>query len=151
MLAPAERQIDLILDLLRPLPAPFGILHVLLASRRGNAAARRQAPDPMELRDVAGFLRAFEAFFERDGRHHVWVTSLPSESTIVYDNHDLIYAYGPLERFIGLAEVRGLTRRPIQIPAPHQHCFNVEYDGAEAALLDHFEWMEFPLDPGDDP
>ncbi|WP_437977593.1 hypothetical protein WMF11_12160 [Sorangium sp. So ce295] len=151
MLAPAERQIDLILDLLRPLPAPFGVLHVLLVSRCGNAAARRQEPAPMQLRDVAGFLREFEEFFERDGRHHVWVTSLPSQSTIVYDNHNLVYAYGPLEQFIGRAEARGLARRAIEIPVPHHHCFNLEYDDAEAALLDRFDWLEFPLQPGDDP
>jgi hypothetical protein len=151
VLAPAERQVDLILDLLRPLPGPFGILHVLVASRRGNATARRQAPDPMELRDVAGFLREFEDFFERDGRHHIWATSLPSQSTVVYDNHNLIYAYGPLEQFVGLAEMRGLHARAIEIPAPHQHCFNLEYDHAEAALLEHFDWIEFPLEPSDDP
>lgn len=151
VLAPAERQIDLILDLLRPLPAPFGVLHVLVVSRCGNAAARRQEPAPMQLRDVAGFLREFEEFFERDGRHHVWVTSLPSQITIVYDNHNIVYAYGPLEQFVGHAEARGLARRAIEIPVPHHHCFNSEYDDAEAALLARFDWLEFPLQPGDDP
>jgi hypothetical protein len=151
VLAPAERQIDLILDLLRSLPAPFGVLYVLVTSRLGNTTARRQTPTPMQLRDAAGFLREFEEFFERDGRHHVWVTSLSSQSTIVYDNHNIVYAYGPLEHFVGRAEARGLTRRAVEIPAPHHHCFNPEYDDAEAALLECFDWIEFPLQPGDDP
>jgi hypothetical protein len=81
----------------------------------------------------------------------VWVTSFPLQSTIVYDNHDLLYAYGPLERFSAIAEKRGMSRGDVHIPAPHEHRYNPEFDAAEVNLIEHFEWQEHPLQPGDDP
>lgn len=61
---------------------------------------------------MEGFLREFRAYFESDGRHHIWVSSLQASAlqasaTLVYDQHDVIYAYGPLESLQGYCRVRG--------------------------------------------
>lgn len=151
VLAPSRAHVDLMIELLRALPEPFCILHVLITSRCGSHLARRQHPQMLPRSGAAHFLREYEAFFEGDGRHHVWVMSVPAEATIVYDNHDLLYAYGPLERFVGIAAARGMNEGEIGIPAPHMHGYHEAYDEAEERLLSAVDWLESPLQPGDDP
>jgi hypothetical protein len=41
----------------------------------------------------------FAEFLTEDGRHDLWLHSPRTDATLVWDRHDLIYAYGPLEQF----------------------------------------------------
>lgn len=144
--------VNVLLELARCLPEPFGILYVLVVPRTGeHSSGRYQSPAPTSLEETETFVRRFAPFFEGDGRHHLWLMSLPAKATLVYDNHDLIYAYGPADKYKAVLESRGLRQGNVGIPAPHQHCYNVEFDDAERDLMSFWEWLHFPLQPDDDP
>jgi len=149
VIAPTSGYIPLLVDLMRRLPEPFGILYVLTVSRCDQEVGRYQSPYPTDREETAGFLKTYREYFERDGRHHVWVMSLPAEATLVYDNHNVIYAYGPLADFQTSLEVSGLERGDVRFPVPHHHLYNAEFDGYERSIIKHWDWVTFPLQPGD--
>ncbi len=148
--APASGQTDLIIELTRLLPEPFGILYVLLVPRTGeNEPSRYQSGQPCDRNELEAFLNQFRDFFECDGRHHLRIMSLSGQAQIIYDNHNLIYAYGPLDMFVSAAEANGLTQGAAIIPSPHAHHYNAPFDADERALLNYWEWLWFPLAEGD--
>lgn len=149
VVAPAAGHIPLVADLIGELPEPFGILYVLVVPRGGHEPARYQSPYPTDRAETLGFLNEYQEYFERDGRHHLWVMSLPASSTLVYDNHNVIYAYGPLERFQSVLERRGLRRGDVRFPVPHTHQYNSEYDALEDQVMGHWPWKPFPLQADD--
>jgi hypothetical protein len=153
VVAPSRgHHVDVLLDLARCLREPFGVLYVLLLSRTGaHESGRYQSDVPASRAEAEAFVRRFGDYFEGDGRHHLWLMSLPDEATLVYDNHDLIYGYGPLNQYRAVLSGRGFSEGTTAIPAPHQHCYNAEYDGAENDLMDYWGWRRFPLQPDDDP
>ena len=65
----------------------------------------------MERREAEDFLRGFSRFLESDGRHHLWISSVPDGATLVYDGHNILYAYGPLELYEQVLAARGMRRR----------------------------------------
>jgi len=136
--------------LARVLPEPFGILYVLLVSRRDNEAGHYQCPSPCKREEMESFLQEFKGYFESDGRHHIWVASVPASATLVYDQHDVIYAYGPLTRFKKILQGEGLKESPIRFPAPHSHNYYPEYDWQEQKVLDYWDWRKSPLTADDD-
>lgn len=151
-IGPSSRHIDLMIELSRELPEPFGMLYVLMVPRRGvRPAGRYQSPVPLERAVMESFLRQFEAFFENDGRHHVWITSLPRHDTLVYDNHNVIYAYGPLDGYEAVLRRRSLTRGRLQFPVPHTHHYHAQFDAAEEEVMARWEWKRFDLAPEDEP
>jgi len=150
-IAPDGCHVDVLSSLVGCLPEPFGILYVLIASRAGRESGRYQSPEPWSRGEVVSFLEGFRDYFEGDGRHHVWVTSLPANGTLVYDNHDLIYAYGPIPEYERALATIGLVPAGVSIPAPHGHQYNAEFDGDEDRLMAHCAWIHFPLLPSDDP
>jgi hypothetical protein len=150
VIGPSDNYVDLLIKLTRVLPEPFGILYVLLVSRRENRPARYQCPYPCSRSEMESFLLEFKEYFESDGRHHVWVTSLPQSSTLVYDQHNVIYAYGPLEEFTKILQENGLQRGTVDFPVPHSHNYNPENDDEEARLLQHWAWVGSPLLEDDD-
>ena len=118
---------------------------MLIVSHLDSELARYQCPNPLTQTELEAFLSEFHDFFESDGRHHIWITSLPEKATLVYDRHDLIYAYGPLQRFADAVEQQGFQESAIIIPSPHAHCYQAEFDTSEAAVLNYWEWKTFPL------
>src|SRR5262245_18537204 len=86
IVAPAANPISVVVDLMRELPEPFGLLYVLVVSRTGRETARYQSPHETDREETLTFLKQYRPYLEGDGRHHLWVMSLPAESTIVYDN-----------------------------------------------------------------
>ena len=150
LIAPASGHVALLRKLADVLPEPFGILYVLVVPRGGGEPGRYQSLYPCSRAEVDAFLTRFEAFFERDGRHHVWLLSLPASATLVYDNHNVRYAYGPLDEFKPILERAGLREGEIRFPDPHSHNYHAEFDGEEAAVMAYDEWRHFPLKEQDD-
>jgi len=150
VIAPSLDQVGLMIELSRILPEPFGILYVLLVSRCGNEPSRYQSPYPCARDEMESFVGHFQEYFESDGRHHIWITSLPESATLVYDNHNVLYAYGPLERYQKILSRSGLNEGSVRFPVPHTHNYNAEFDDHEKKVLAHWDWRRYPLVAGDD-
>ncbi len=105
------------------------MLYVLVVLRDYGEPGRYQSPEPLSKLDLLEFLNRFEKFLESDGRHHLWVKSIGEPDLLVYDRHNLIYAYGSLEKFQAILTTEGLAETPsIKIPSPHVHYYNQKYD-----------------------
>jgi hypothetical protein len=149
IIAPASGYIDLMIELTRILPEPFGILYILAVPRGGNDGGRYQNAQPASRVEMEAFLKSFRDFFESDARHHIWTVSLPSNAMLVYDNHNVIYAYGELENFKQVLLAKDLKRGDVSFPVPHMHNYNPKFDAEETRVLEYAEWKKFPLQEND--
>ena len=141
ILAPSSNHVDLMRRLCLEMSEPFGLLYVLLVSRCGREPGRYQAAKPFSAADLAGFLDGSEVYLEGDGRHHLWIMSLPDTSQLIYDNHDVIYVYGQLDQFAGIAMERGMAQKEVRFPVPHLHRYNGEFDSEEDRIFNEYEWL----------
>ncbi|MBI1373930.1 MAG: hypothetical protein GC159_14500 [Phycisphaera sp.] len=128
---------------------PWFMLYVLLVPRMGHEPGRYQSPPFESHSDVDAFLNTFREYFEGDGRHHVWVGSDDGE-LLVYDQHDVIFAYGPLRGFESILRMRGFEEKKFWFPTPHTHHYLPENDSDEERLFAEYEWQYFPLQDGDE-
>lgn len=151
VIAPSGNHIDLLIELTRQLPEPFGVLYVLVVPRGGSGEpGRYQSAQPCDRKELERFLRRFQKLLESDARQHLWLLSLPSQAQLIYDNHNVIYAYGPLDAFKRVLTAKGLTEGQVQFPSPHAHNYNAEFDEDERQIMSYWEWIYFPLAEGDD-
>jgi len=150
VIAPSANHVTLLLDLAKRLPEPFGILYVLVVSRGGNEPGRYQTPSPIVRSDMEQFVSGFSNYFEGDGRHHIWIASIPESATLVYDHHNVIFAYGPLEAYSEVVRRKGLIEGAVNFPVPHTHRYNKEYDQDEQRIFLRWEWKRFPLENADE-
>ncbi len=150
IIAPSRGHVDLLLDLARCLAEPFMVLYVLLSPRRDHERGRYQSPAPLGRDALRSFFKTFRDYFESDGRHHVWIKSWEGEGTLVYDHHNVIYAYGPLEGYEEVVQRRGLRRGKVSFPAPHAHHFHAHCDESEDRLFSRWAWIRFPLGEQDE-
>lgn len=87
---------------------------------------------------------------ENDARHEFWIGSTSNQGMLVYDEHGLIYAYGPLADFERSLSAIGLRSGKFSIPAPHAHHYHAEYDEEVRRLLTHWDWRHLGLQPEDE-
>lgn len=131
------------------LTGPFQLLYVLHTSRTDAQLGRYESPE-LNAEAVHVFLDRFGGFLSDDGRHDLWVRSHGDDATIVWDRHNLIFAYGPLDVFESALLERGVrASAPPSIPDPHVHHYHPERDGEERALLQAFDWNVKPLRESD--
>jgi hypothetical protein len=108
VVAPANEHVERMLKLSEKMPGPFGILYVLLLSRKGIVRpGRYQSPSLMERARMEQFMREFAIYFESDGRHHIWIASPDDGSTLVYDRHNVITRMDLLISFAKWCRVMG--------------------------------------------
>ena len=151
VLAPRRDHVDLLLSLIEAMPEPLGLLYVLVVPRSEREPGRYQSEEMWDRAVVASFLERFRDALELDGRHHLWIAS-DDGSMLVYDNHQVIYAYGDLDAFEDLARTHGLVPGDVVYPAPHVHCYHERFDADEAAILDEYAWIRYDLvEEHDDP
>jgi len=146
----APHGVDLLLRLSDVLEAPFFCLYVLVISRSKTEQGRYQSPLLESKSELVDFLLDYKELFETDGRHHLWVSAPDMEATLVYDRHNIIYAYGPLEKITAKLDEIGYRAEDFEIPYPHAHYFHVENDLGIEALLQHWGWQHFPLQEADE-
>ena len=149
----ASEQIDLLIELSRCLPEPLDLLYVLVSPRGDHEPGRYEAPQSLGRNEVEAFLRRFRAAFEQDGRHHVWIQTTSDageDGLLVYDENNLIYAYGPLDAFEAILRRRGLRHGTVQLPVPHRVRFHGHFDRDEDAIVAEWAWKRFPLDEEQD-
>lgn len=149
-IAPRSNQIELLEKLSEEFKGPFGVLYVLVVPRGSGAAGRYQHSVPMERTVLKSFLGRYRQFLELDSRHHLWVADVSSDDQLIYDRHNLIYAYGNLPHYEGVLRAEGLRERQVVVPAPHVHHYHSEFDEDERSILEEYEWIFSPLRPQDD-
>jgi hypothetical protein len=127
---------------------PYKVLYVLHTSRTGARLARYESPvlEPDELRT---FLARYGDFIAQDSRHDLWVAARGGAGTIVWDRHDLVYAYGPLDAYVSILEQGGLREGWPNTNLSHAHYYHAEWDDTERSILREFEWIVSPLHPED--
>ena len=148
LIAPSGGHVELLIELSRCLGEPFGILYVLVVGRSGGKRRDIRARGRWR-REAEDFLRGFSRFLESDGRHHLWISSVPDRATLVYDRHNILYAYGPLELYEQVLAARGMRQGAVVFPAPHSHHYNAELDEEEDRMMSVWPWKEFPLSEQD--
>ena len=152
VIGPSNGYVDLLIELAARLKGrPWFLLYVLLVPRQGNRESGRYQSQPFDTHaELSRFLAAFRSYFEGDGRHHVWVGSAASDGVLVYDQHNVIFAYGPISDFKTILESRGFRQGEFWFPAPHSHSYVPENDPEEERLMNEIEWRRSPLQPGDE-
>jgi hypothetical protein len=135
--------------LVQILDEPFHVLYVLHTPRGEGEPGRYQASE-LDHRSLEAFLKRFSAYFSCDARFDLWVHSPNGNATLVWDRHNLIYAYGPLERFESSLLALGFQRQLPIVPFPHQHHYRQEFDQDAAGVLAFFDWVRSPLRPEDE-
>ena len=144
----ADHGLSLLWKLAFSIPAPYYILYVLHTSRCESQLGRYQS-SALDFQALNRFMADFSEFLANDARHDLWIHSSEADATLVWDRHDLIYAYGPLERFRALLK-ESLQEGEVNVPYPHSHMYHAEYDDSERKLLRYFDWSFSPLLAGDE-
>jgi hypothetical protein len=129
--------------------APYFVLYVLHTPRGEGEAGRYQSPELSAL-ELRAFIERFSAYLSSDARFDIWAHSPAERATVVWDRHNELFAYGPLERFAAKLRGLGFEEGPLEGSIPHQHHYRVEFDQDAAALLNHWSWSYSPLRPEDE-
>jgi hypothetical protein len=145
---PAEED-GLFARLLEELDAPFVLLYILPIPRKAAAIGRYQSPD-LSAASAQLILTEFGSYFSGDAWHDLWAYSPSRRATLVWDRHDIIYAYGPLERYETVLDFHGFASGKPSIPSPHAHQRRRQFDAIPELLLQRFEWTRSDLRPEDE-
>ncbi|WP_395407019.1 hypothetical protein ACHMW6_10445 [Pseudoduganella sp. UC29_106] len=136
-------------QLIKCLAPPFFVLYVLHTPRGEGTPGRYQSPQ-LSGDELQAFLDRFASFFAGDSRFDLRVHSPATKGTIVWDRHNLVYGYGPIECFCEVLQSISFTDGVPIVPTPHAHHYRQQFDGDAKALLSMFPWQIFPLQPQDE-
>ena len=151
VIGPTGSQVQLLESLAETFqPQEYFVLYILLVSHSGNNLGRYQSPLIRNFYALKKFTSTFRLFFENDGRHHIWIASPISPQTLVYDQHDVIFAYGDLEAYEDVLKKNDYTCKDFWFPSPHAHGYDPANGDTEDVLLEFFDWQHFDLQPGDE-
>jgi len=132
------------------LEAPLFLLYVLHTPRGEGPAGRYQSP-PLELAEVEGFLRRRAAYLASDARFDLWAHSPSQSATVVWDRHDVVFGYGPLDAYEARLRALDFSRVPsLEVDVPHVHHYRVDFDIDARAVLADFDWHRADLRPEDE-
>ncbi len=131
------------------LAEPYLLLYVL-HTPRGEQRAGRYESGELSAAEFAAFLMRFAGYLGGDSRFDLWVHAPEEDATIVWDRHDLVHAYGPLERVAGILGSLGFNEGEVDVPVPHIHHYRQEFDADAADLLASRTWSWGPLRPEDE-
>jgi hypothetical protein len=131
------------------LTPPFILLYVLHTPRGEGEPGRYMSPD-ISQDQFRDFLARFGDYLRNDGRFDLWVRSANDEATVVWDRHNLIWAYGLIERFVTLLRGLGFREGVPGVNFEHEHHYRSSFDRDAKALLEAFDWYRTPLRPEDE-
>ena len=150
VIAPGPTPVTLLRELLPMLPDPVWVLYVLITPRSDALAGRYQSAKPHTQEEIVALLDRFENYLSNDGRHNLWLAAPPS-GQLVFDRHEVIYAYGPIAEIVVRMKDKGFAEVDmIRVPVPHSHHFREDLDADEQAVLTHWDWMHSELQETDD-
>lgn len=131
------------------LEPPYFILYVLHTPRGEGEAGRYQSP-ALSNAEFIEFLAQYSEFLGADSRFDIWSHSPNSGGTVVWDRHNLLFAYGPLNSYDRALKKLGYELGKPTVDFPHVHFYRGEFDDYAKSLLEYFEWGHKPLQPTDD-
>ena len=131
------------------LTPPFLLLYVLHTPRSEGESGRYQSPE-IGREELDDFLARFGDFLRDDARFDLWLHSPADQATIVWDRHNLIWGYGPVDEMVRTLRALGFHEGEPAIPSPHGHRYHADYDADARALLDSMDWSHSPLQPEDE-
>jgi hypothetical protein len=137
------------LRLTTALTPPYFLLYVLHTPRGVGEPGRYQSP-PLDRAEVQAFVADFARYLSKDARFDLWSHSPAENATVVWDRHNQLFAYGPLDRFEAELRSLGFTPGDPAVPVPHQHNYHHTLDPEAARLLQAFDWHHTPLRPADE-
>lgn len=144
-IAADNKQIDLMLKLCENLHPPYFILYVLVVPRHGHKQGRYQSQQIESINEVETFLNEFQYFFETDGRHHIWIGTVDNSGLLIYDQHNVIFSYGQLDKQLTTLRKEDFHELSFSFPVPHAHYYNGDNDKFEDKVLEYWEWDNYPL------
>jgi hypothetical protein len=136
-------------SLIESLSPPFFVLYILHTPRGEGQPGRYQSPE-VDFDVLRGFIATYSTFLGSDARFDLWVYSIPEKATLVWDRHNRLYAYGPLERMSAKLSALDFSRQYPDIPGPHAHHYRDEFDADATKLLAAFPWTMTSLRPEDE-
>lgn len=131
------------------LEPPYLLLYVLHTPRGEGEPGRYQSQE-LSANEFRLFMQKFGAFLSADARFDIWAHSPSEQATVVWDRHNHIFAYGPVERFSSELRALGFNSGALQGSAPHQHHYRSEFDEHASELLSSYSWSYSPLRPEDE-
>jgi hypothetical protein len=134
--------------LVERLTPPLQLLYVLHTPRGEADPGRYQSP-PISLEQFREFVQTFGSFLKADGRFDLWVHASTDDATVVWDRHNQIFAYGPLQQYTAALTALGFGRGSPVVPTPHTHHYRDEFDETARRLLQTYAWSRSPLHPED--
>ncbi len=151
VIGPSDNHLDMMVALAGTWSTQeFYVLYVLLISHTGSQPGRYQSPLFESFEDLQMFLYSYEQFLQTDGRHHLWIGSPTNDGLLIYDQHDVIFAYGDLSRYESVVKGQSFSERDFWFPVPHGHNYPATNAKPEEELLRHFDWRYSPLKEGDE-
>lgn len=141
--------VTVLLKMMECLAPPFLVLYILHTPRGEGESGRYQSPE-ISLTELQNFISRFATFFGADARFDIWVHSSSTNGTVVWDRHNLIYGYGPIECFNRALHELGFSEDKPTIPDPHMHYYRSELDAEARAILATFPWHHSPLHSEDE-
>jgi len=129
--------------------APYFLLYVLHTPRGEGEPGRYQST---ELNDdeFNSFMLRYSKFLSGDARHDFWVHSPDMDATVVWDRHNLIHAYGPIDCYVSTLRGLGFSPGDLAVPIPHNHYYRSEFDADAKSILSEFAWERTSLRPEDE-
>jgi hypothetical protein len=138
--------IALLKELAAVLREPLFLLVVMRVPRVTEEPGRWEST-ALTRAELARFTDRFGELFEDDARAQLWVGEIDGVGMLVLDEHDLIYAYGPLHRFEQVLREHGYATGDPRVPEPHEHHYNHQFDDLERDLRRRWAWNRIlPLD-----
>lgn len=131
--------VEIFSRLLTSLEPPYFLLYVLHTPRGEGRAGRYQSP-ALVASQLHDFIDRFGEFLSRDSRFDLWGHSPSDEATVVWERHDLLYAYGPIEEYVRALHALGFSAGAPSIPVPHAHNYRPELDDRARDLLSVWKW-----------
>lgn len=141
----SDSPVDLMMELVDEWSPPFFVLFVHIVPRTDHEAGRYQSPPVEDLSVLKLFLGRYRNLFEGDGRQCIWVAAPDENRQIIYDRHEILYVYGDDQRVASRLRKRGFEQDKIEIPVPHEHHYNAEFDATVGDLMSCWEWSHSPL------
>ena len=142
---------EVLRGLVKRLRAPFLLLYVLHTSR-GEGEAGRYQSSALSGDEVDQFIARFAEYFLADSRFDLWLHSREPNATVVWDRHDKLFAYGPLDDFETALNALGFSpgEPEISLSIAHLHHYRSECDEDASAVLAALDWQYSPLKPEDE-